>query len=194
MVDVFDGEVLPLQNAGKAALQVFGVQKLSGLDGLFLIFVAVDRSNAPLGGAVGTILQTGLLQGVQVPVVGEHQGGAVGDLKVFGSDLDARLLQVLDLLPQMLTVDDHTVAQDIDNALAEDAGGQQVQGEFSVFVDDGVTGVVAALVAHHHVVLFGDQVHHAALAFVTPVDAHDRAVRHKNCLLYGNLDCQKPIL
>ena len=38
-----------------------------------------------------------------------------------------------------------------------------MQGELALFVDDGVPGVAAALIAHHHVILLGEVVHHAAL-------------------------------
>ena len=38
---------------------------------------------------------------------------------------------------------------------------------------DGVPGVIAAVVARHAVGLGGEQVHHAAFAFVTPLGADD---------------------
>ena len=53
---------------------------------------------------------------------------------------------------------------------------QQVQGELAQVVDNGVAGVAAALVADHHVVVPGEQVHHAALALVAPVDAYNGAI------------------
>ena len=51
-----------------------------------------------------------------------------------------------------------------------------MEGELALFVDDGVPGVSAALVADHHVVVLGDQVYHTALALVAPVDAHNGAI------------------
>ena len=53
-----------------------------------------------------------------------------------------------------------------------------MQGKFAVFIDDGVARVAAALVADYDVVVLGQQVNHAALALVAPVNANDCAVSH----------------
>ena len=68
------------------------------------------------------------------------------------------------------------VAQDVHHTLAEDAGGQQVQGKLAELVHHGMAGVAAALIADHHVVVRGHQVYHAALALVSPVDSHDGTI------------------
>ena len=44
--------------------------------------------------------------------------------------------------------------------------------------DDGVTGVVAALVAHHVGVLLGEQIDDLRLALVTPLGADDDGDGH----------------
>ena len=77
----------------------------------------------------------------------------------------------------------HAVAENVHHALAEDAAGQQVQGELALIVHDGVARVAAALIAHDHVEMVGEVVDHAALALVAPVDAYDRTIRHDNSLL-----------
>ena len=51
-----------------------------------------------------------------------------------------------------------------------------MQCKFAEFVDDGVTGVAAALIAHDNVIVGADEVDHAALALVAPVDAYDRSI------------------
>ena len=51
-----------------------------------------------------------------------------------------------------------------------------MQGEFAQVVDHGVSGVAAALVADHDVMVAGQQVYHAALALVAPVDAYNGAI------------------
>ena len=51
--------------------------------------------------------------------------------------------------------------------------GDQVQDELAALVLDGVAGIVAALIARNDVVILAQQVHHAALAFVAPVDTGD---------------------
>ena len=53
-----------------------------------------------------------------------------------------------------------------------------MQREFSFFVDHRMAGVSASLIADHDVVVLREQVHHAAFAFVAPVDADYSAVLH----------------
>ena len=53
-----------------------------------------------------------------------------------------------------------------------------MQREFAVFVDDGVTGIAAALITHDQIVIVRQQIDHAALAFITPVDADNCTVAH----------------
>ena len=59
-----------------------------------------------------------------------------------------------------------------------------MQGKFAHVVDDGVPGVTAALISHHHIVLCRQVIHHAALALVTPVNPYDRAICHIYSLLF----------
>ena len=50
--------------------------------------------------------------------------------------------------------------------------------------DHGMAGVVAALVAHHHVGLLGQQVNDPALALVAPVEAGDSSQHDASSLLF----------
>ena len=90
-----------------------------------------------------------------------------------GIDLDALRPQCGDLLLQMGGVNDHTVAHNAHHIRPQNAAGQQIQHELSFGGHHGVAGVVAALIAHHDVVFLTEQVHHAALALVAPVDSGD---------------------
>ena len=108
---------------------------------------------------------------------------ALGDLEVLRRDRHAGLLQGLDLAPKALEVNDDTVAEDVHDARQADAGGDEVQGKFAVFIDDGMTGVVAALIPADDIIISRDEVDHAALAFVAPVDAYDCTVAHSFLLL-----------
>ena len=76
------------------------------------------------------------------------------------------------LSAQMADVYDGAVAEHIHLAAAEDAGGKQVQCELAVFVYDGVSGVVAALIANDDIIVLREKVNHAALSFIAPVDSH----------------------
>ena len=158
------------------------VKQFAGQDDLLLIFVTVKRRNAALGGTVFLILQTGFFQRIQVAVIGQQQGGALRDFQIFRRDGDAGLHDAFHLLPQRFAVQRDAVAQNVYDALAENAGGQQMQTKFPAFVDDGMAGIAAALIADDDVIILCHQVHHAALAFVAPVDSHNCAVRHNQFL------------
>ena len=100
----------------------------------------------------------------------------VADFQVLRRDGHALVHDVGHLSPQALAIQSHAVAQDVHHTLAEDAGGQQVQGKLAELVHHGMAGVAAALIADHHVVVRGHQVYHAALALVSPVDSHDGTI------------------
>ena len=71
----------------------------------------------------------------------------------------------------MLEVYDYTVAHDIDRSIVDNTRGEQVEDEFALFVYIGVTCIVASLIAADYVIIGGEQVYHAALSFVTPVNS-----------------------
>ena len=53
-----------------------------------------------------------------------------------------------------------------------------MQGKFPFFIDDGVSGVAAALVTDYHIIVLRHKVDHTAFSLVAPVDAYDGAIRH----------------
>ena len=112
-------------------------------------------------------------------MVGHGDGCAVGDLQVLRGDLNALLAQLIDLAVQMMRVDDHAVAHNADHVRTQDAGGQQIQHELAALVLDRVTGVVAALITCNDVILLADEVDHAALAFIAPVDTRNCSKHNK---------------
>ena len=175
-VDLGKDQVLPLQDVRQTVPELVRIQQLTGHDGLFLVLVGVEGSDALLGGAVLLVLEAGLLQTVQVPVPGQQQRGTVADLQVLGGDGNALAGNIGDLGPQALAVQRHAVAQNVHDTLAENAGGQQVQCELALLVDDGVAGVAAALITDQHVTVLSQQVHHAALSLIAPVDTYDGAI------------------
>ena len=76
-------------------------------------------------------------------------------------------------LCQMLQVHDHARAEDIGGLGAENAGGEQVQNEFSPVVHNRVSRIVTALIADNDIIFLAQQVDHAALALVSPVGTYD---------------------
>ena len=87
--------------------------------------------------------------------------------------MDALLTQGLNLVDEVLKVDDHAVAHDVHCALAGYAGGEQVQDNFTVVVYNGVSRVVAALIAADYIIIGAEQIDHAALALIAPVDTYN---------------------
>ena len=173
-VALLNGQVLPLDDALQPVSQGVPVEQVAHADGLLHELVRIDRGDAPAGGAELLVAQPVLFQTVQQLVVGHADGGPVADLQVLGGDLNAALPQALCLAVEMLKVDDDTGAQDVYRLIPEDAGGHKIQNEFALFIHHGVSGVIAALIAHNDVVLLAEQVHHTALALVAPVCTYDR--------------------
>ena len=151
------------------------VQEVAHAQCLFHILVRVHGGDAPAGGAEFLARQAVLLQLVQELVVGHTDGGLVADPEILRRDGDAAVPEALHLAAEVLQVDDHPGAQHVHRAVPEDAGGHQVEDESPLVVDHGVSGVVAALVAHDDVISLTEEVHHPALALVPPVDAYDRS-------------------
>ena len=171
-------QVLPLQQVAQVGLQLFRIEQFARQHGLFLVFIGVERRDSLLGGAELLVFQPQLFQLVQLPVPRQQQRRPVTDHQVFRCHLHALFRQRADLSQQVFGVHGHAVAQDIHDTLAENAGRQQVQRELSELVDYGMPGVSAALEAHDDVILLRQQVHHAAFAFVTPVDSDNRGTSH----------------
>jgi hypothetical protein len=90
--------------------------------------------------------------------------------------------QPVQLTQQHLGVDHHTGPDDRGDVRVEDPAGDQVQLEDAVTDDDGVAGVVAALVADHQVGGVGEQVGRLALALVAPLGADDHGRWHGRVL------------
>ena len=116
-------------------------------------------------------------------MVRHADNGLVADLQVGGADGNAGVGQALHFAAEVLQIDDHAVAHDIDDLGPQDAGRQQVQDEFAQMVHDGMPCVVAALITDYNVIILGEQVDHAALSFIAPVDPGD-SCQHCDFLLF----------
>jgi hypothetical protein len=116
-------------------------------------------------------------QGLEAPVVREDEVRAVRDNQVV-ADLDAERLELASLPLERDRVDHDPVADHAEDPRVEDAGGDEVQHELLSRDDHGVPGVVAAVVARHHLDPRRQQVHDLPLAFVAPLGAGDHDVGH----------------
>ena len=174
-VALFDGQVLPLDYALEPVAQGVPMQQVAHADGLLHVLVGIDGGDAAAGGAELLVAEPVLLKAVEQLVVGHADGGAVADLEMVGAYLDARLAQLHRLTEEMLKVDDDAGAENVDGLIAQDAGGHEVHDELALFIDDGVAGVVAALIADDDVIVLAEQVDHTALALIAPVSTNNRS-------------------
>ena len=178
MVGVGENRVLPFHQLFKVLFQRFGVQKVAHLDRFLHIFIPVHRRDAALGGTIARLAQPLLFQRVLQRMEGQHHDRPVGNFEIVRRDGHALLAQVRDFPIDVLEIDHRARAQQVHCLGAEDAGGNQVELALAEFIDHRMPRVVAALVAHHHIVLFRQEIDHAALSLVAPVHSNDCASRH----------------
>ena len=109
----------------------------------------------------------------------QHQRGPVADLQVLRRHAHALCGDVFHLAAEALHIQRNAVSQNIDHIGPEDTGGEQVQGKFPVFVDDGVPRVSAALITHHNIIVLREQIDHTAFPLIAPVNAYNGTSFHK---------------
>ena len=170
MIAARDGEVLPLDDVLDARIHEAGVQELAHAECLLHVLVRIDGRDAAAGGTELFIGKALLFDTVHEDVIGHGDDCPVADLEVLGADLDALFAKAPHLFGEMLDIDDHAGPEHVDDVLAQDARRQQIEDELAPLVDDGMTCVVAALIAADDVVPFGEEVYHLPLSFVAPVD------------------------
>lgn len=137
--------------------------------------VLVTRTDAAARGADLLVAQKPLGDLVDRDVVGHQQVGVGRDHEAGG--VDVTILESAQFGEQHTGVDDDAVADDVVDAGGQDSRRDQVQGErLTVRQNDGVTCVVAALIANHPLQLLAEQIGRFTLALVAPLgaDKHDR--------------------
>ena len=172
-VSAGDGEVFPLDDICNAAAQVIEVFKVAHAQGFFHELIGIDRRNAAAGRAELLVAESVLFQSVKELVIGHADGRAVTYLEICRAYCYAAGAQTSGLIEKVLKVDDYAGAEDVDGVVAENAGRQQIQDELALIIYHGVACVVAALIADNDVVIFREQIDHAALALIAPVCSHD---------------------
>lgn len=167
--------VLGVQNHTQTVLGALLVQveQVAQTQSLFAVLVAVGVGDAAAGGAEGTALlgKAVFFQPILHLVPRHRNGGLIGELQILGADFHTTGFDGLHLVCEVIEVNHHAGAQHTGHVRVQDAGGQQVQDELALLGDDGVSSIVAALIAGNDVSMFGQQVDDAALALIAPVDS-----------------------
>ncbi len=159
--------------AGERLVKQVGDAQAAAVD-----LVGIGRADAALGGADLLVAEGEFAGDVEFLVEGQHHVRPVGDEQLFGRDRDAERLVALDFRHQADGIDDDAVADDVDFAVPENAGGEQVEDVADALGDDGVAGVVAALAADDDVGAFGQVIDNLAFAFISPLETYDDGVGH----------------
>ena len=156
--------------------EALGVEELADADAGACGLVDVGGADAAAGGAEGALAASLLLEPVEEDVVGHDDVGAVADLEAV--EVDAAGAEALDLLTEDVRVDDDAVADDAGGLGPEDAGGDEVELELALLVEDGVACVVAPGEAGDDVGVLGEVVDDLALSLVAPLAPDDGVCGH----------------
>ena len=172
VVEVLEQHVLQLDGGVEPGAEPVLVKQVAHLNAGLGVFVGIEGGDAALGGAEGLAAKALLLVGVLKHVVGHQELCPLGNDEVGGGD--ALIGDALELLDQLFHIQRHAVADDVGDVRVESTGGEDVEREAPVVVDDGVTGVRTALKADDDVRRLRQHVGDLALALVAPVGANDR--------------------
>ena len=138
--------------------------------------VGVGRADAAFGGSDLVSSQVALHQRVEFAVVGHDQVGVARDAQLFRRDSPA--FEHGHFFQQHLGIDD-TAGADHRGALGiENSRGDEREGDLLVPDDDGVTGVVAPLIADHKLGGLGEIIGNPTFPFVSPLGAEDDGGGH----------------
>ena len=176
VVDLGQDGVLLLEDDIELLAEDLGVEEVLDPQADPRRLVGVRRADAPLGRAEGVLAEKALGHPIELLVVRHDQVGVAAHDQP--ADVDAPCRQAVELLEQDGRVDDDAVADDRRDVLVEDAARHQLEREGLAVDDDAVAGVVATLVAHHHVHLAGNEVGELALPLVAPLGPDHHGCGH----------------
>src|SRR3989440_2322774 len=172
VVELLQDRILDLaQDEAELLLQEARLQQITGAEADAPDFVGIGGPDATPGRAQAIIAALLLLQLVEDRVPRHDQVGAVGDDKPV--DADAARADLLHLFEQHSRIEHHAVADDAGRVGIENSGGNQVKPKFLAGIDDGVTGIVAALGADDHAGVLREEVDDLALPLVAPLASYE---------------------
>ncbi|OPZ13785.1 MAG: hypothetical protein BWZ10_01998 [candidate division BRC1 bacterium ADurb.BinA364] len=169
VVDMLEEGLVVLGHFLQPLEQALLVAQLAKANALPHELVAIGRADAAAGRADFSRSAQFLLRAVEEAVIRHDQVRVDADAQPRADILDAGRFQLLDFVGQHDGIDDHAIADQATNAGVKDAGGNQMGDVFFIVDDDGMAGVVAALIAADQTGLGADQVHDLPFAFVAPL-------------------------
>jgi hypothetical protein len=164
-----------------------GLGQVAHADAAAADLVLIGRTDTAPGGAdlARDILFSGQVNGL-VPGHDDMQIAVHQQLVII---LEITLLfQVLDFAKKNLRVEHHAIADDTSLAGMQDAGRDQMQNDGLITDDQGVTSIVAPLVTHYVLGVFGIDIDNFPFAFVTPLGADYDDVCHGFLRILLNLE------
>ena len=176
MVDVLEQRRARGNRLRQTLSEVGWIEQITNLQPDAANLVGVGRADAAMRRADSAVPARGLVELVQVYVIGQHQLSTLGNPQAI--QRDAALGQLVHLVQERLRINDGTTADEARHARLEDAGRDEVEFEDSVLVDNGMAGIVTALKADDKVGLLGKEVNNASLAFISPLSTDNRRDRH----------------
>src|SRR5437016_2359778 len=87
-------------------------------------------------------------------------------------------LKMIEFFDEGRRVDDDPISNQAQCAAVEDAGWNEVEHECPAIVDDGMSGIRSALIAHDDIRFTGQDVDNLAFAFIPPLGADDHGLMH----------------
>ncbi len=138
--------------------------------------VLVGRPDAAFGGPNLLVAQKSFAHRVELAVVGHDEMGVAGDAQP--GRIDTSLGQSPHLFEQHRGIYDTAVADYRGDLGVHHPAGNEAERERLFADDDGVAGVVAALVTDYNVRVLRQQIGDLALSFVAPLGADDDRGRH----------------
>ena len=130
--------------------------------------VAVGGPNSALGRADlrAAFPQFALL--IEDAVIWQNKMCAIADDQIF-AHCNPEPAQAFDLVHQRERVDNYPIADHADFATPQNPRRNQMQNVFPFPVNDGVTGVIAALTAHHDICVSSEDIDDFPFTFVAPL-------------------------
>jgi hypothetical protein len=177
VVDLDQDLVFQFQRGFDLVRQHFPVQHVGDPDADARDLVLVAGADPAAGGADLLVPHVALGDLVDGHVVGQQQVRVGGDEQLGG--VHAAVFEALQLVQQHAGVHHHAVADDVGDTRGEHTRRDEVQREvLAGGQDDGMPGVVAALVAHHPLNAPTEQIGGLTFALVAPLGADEDDCRH----------------